>query len=170
VVAYDADPRYGSIVSGIPGGDIEEVSLSQIHIWYRGGLDLDQVAKQPAGLMNTFFFRGSSGVPPLAPFDTPEREKEYPEPSMFGMMPAYGFFLRHTAPIRLSDVDVHFLREDGRPAFMLDHVRGAMFQSVEAQKAAGASTFVLKNVEEFTAHQCLPIPDVHVARAARRDF
>jgi len=37
-VAYDADPRYGSILSGIPGLDIEDVKLSDIRIVYRGGL------------------------------------------------------------------------------------------------------------------------------------
>jgi polygalacturonase len=95
VVAYNADPRYGSIISGIPGHDVEDVTLSGIRILYRGGLTLDQVAKQPADLVNTFFFRASGGVPPREPYDTPEREKEYPEPSMFGMLPSYGFFIRH---------------------------------------------------------------------------
>jgi polygalacturonase len=170
VVAYDADPRYGSIISGIPGGEIEDVSLSQIHIWYRGGLNLEQVAKQPADLVNTFFFRASGGVPPRESFDTPEREKEYPEPSMFGMMPAYGFFMRHVAGIHMSDVDVHFLREDGRPAFVLDQVRGATFQNISAQKPEAASAYVLKNVTDFDAYRCAPVPDGHIDRAEKRDF
>ena len=42
VVVYDADPRYGSIISGIPGHDIEDVKLSDIRIVYRGGLTLDK--------------------------------------------------------------------------------------------------------------------------------
>jgi len=99
LVAYDADPRYGSIISGIPGHDIEDVKLSDIRIVYRGGLTLDQVAKQPPDLVNTFFFRATGGVPPREPYATPEREKEYPEPSMFGMLPAYGFFIRHATGI-----------------------------------------------------------------------
>jgi len=36
VVAYDADPRYGSIISGIPGHDVEDVKLNNIRILYRG--------------------------------------------------------------------------------------------------------------------------------------
>ena len=120
LTAYNADPRYGSIISGIPGHDVEDVKLSQIRILYRGGLTLDQVARQPADLVNTFFFRAAGGVPPRQPYDTPEREKEYPEPSMFGMLPAYGFFIRHAGNIELNDVDVSFLQEDRRPAFVLD--------------------------------------------------
>ena len=134
IVAYDADPRYGSIISGIPGHDVEDIKLSDIRILYRGGLTLDQVAKQPAGLVNTFFFRASGGVPPREAFDTPEREKEYPEPSMFGVLPAYGFFIRHAKGVELTNVDVGFMQEDRRPAFVLEHVAGAGFQHVKAQK------------------------------------
>ena len=40
----------------MPGHDVEDVKLSGIRILYRGGLTMDQVAKQPADLVNTFFF------------------------------------------------------------------------------------------------------------------
>jgi polygalacturonase len=170
VVAYDADPRYGSIVSGIPGHDVEDVKLTNIRIWYRGGLNLDQVAKQPADLVNTFFFRASGGVPPREAFDTPEREKEYPEPSMFGMLPAYGFFIRHAKGIELTNVEVGFLREDRRPAFVLDQVNGASFHGVKSQKVEGVATFVLKNVESFETSNCRPAPDVKITKVERRKF
>jgi len=170
VVVYDADPRYGSIVSGIPGHDVEDVRLSNIRIWYRGGLTLDQVAKQPADVVNTFFFRAQGGVPPREPLATPEREGEYPESSMFGLMPAYGFFIRHAKGIELSNVEVGLLREDGRPAFVLDQVNGASFEDVRAQKAAGVSTFVLRNVDNFETRHCQPVGDAQVAHAAQREF
>src|ERR1035441_5381980 len=134
VVVYDADPRYGSIISGISGHELEEVKLSDIRILYRGGLTLDQVAKQPADLVNTFFFRATGGVPPREPYATPEREKEYPEPSMFGMMPAYGFFFRHVKGVELHNVEVGFLKEDRRPPFVLDTVKEGDLQHVKAQK------------------------------------
>jgi hypothetical protein len=170
VVAYDADPRYGSIISGIPGHDVEDVKLNNIRILYRGGLNLDQVAKQPADLVNTFFFRASGGVPPREAFDTPEREKEYPEPSMFGMLPAYGFFIRHAKGIELNDVEVGFMQEDKRPAFVLDHVNDVDFQHVKAQKAAGVSTIVMKNVENFTSRGCTPLPDTQIPAVERREM
>jgi polygalacturonase len=164
VDVYDADPRYGSIISGIPGHDIEDVKLSDIRIVYRGGMALDQVAKQPADLVNTFFFRATGGVPPREPYATPEREKEYPEPSMFGMLPAYGFFIRHATGIELSNVDVGYVKEDRRPAFVLDQVKGADFQHVKAQKAAGIPTFVLQNVEDFSVNRSSPVADITVAQ------
>ena len=170
VVVYDADPRYGSILSGIPGHDIEDVKLSDIRILYRGGLTLDQVARQPADLVNTFFFRATGGVPPREPYATPEREKEYPEPSMFGMLPAYGFFIRHARGIELNNVEVGFLKEDRRPAFVLDSVKGADFQHVKAQKAAGVPAFVLLNVEDFSVHGSHSVPDAHLDKVVRQEM
>src|SRR5450759_1906000 len=170
VVVYDADPRYGSILSGIPGHDIEDVKLSDIRILYRGGLTLDQVARQPADLVNTFFFRATGGVPPREPFATPEREKEYPEPSMFGMLPAYGFFIRHARGIELNNVEVGFLKEDRRPAFVLDNVKAVDFQHVKARKAAGVPAIVLLNVQDFSVHGSHIAPDAHLDKVVRQEM
>jgi len=170
VVVYDADPRYPSIITGIPGHDVEDIKLSDIRILSRGGLTLDQVAKQPADMVSTFFFRAPGGVPAREAFDTPEREKEYPEPSMFGLLPAYGFFIRHAKGIELTNVEVGFMQEDRRPAFVLDDVDGADFQHVKAQKAAGVSTIVLKNVKNFTSRGSTPLPDTQIPTAERREM
>lgn len=170
VVVSDADPRYPCIISGIPGHNVEDVTLSHIRILFRGGLTLDQAAKQPSDLVNTFFFRASGGVPPREPFDVPEREKEYPEPSMFGLLPAYGFFIRHAAGIELNDVHVGYMQPDQRPAFVLDDVDGADFQHVSAQVASGASTFVLKNAKNFTVQSSTPIADQHLASVSQKQM
>jgi len=144
VVASDVDPRYGSIISGVPGHDVEDVKLSGIRILYRGGLSLDQVAKQPADVVNAFFFRG--GVPAREPYATPEREKEYPEPSMFGLVPAYGFFIRHAAGVELSNINVAYMKEDTRPAFVLEDVKDIVLSHIKAQKAEGVPEFKLISV------------------------
>jgi len=170
VVVYDADPRYPSIITGIPGHDVEDIKLSNIRILARGGLTLDQVAKQPANLVSTFFFRAPGGVPPREPYETPEREKEYPEPSMFGLLPAYGFFIRHAHGIELNDVEVGFRQEDRRPAFVLDQVSGIDFRQVKSQPAAGIPTLVLQKVENFTARDCTPLPDTTITQVDRREL
>jgi polygalacturonase len=169
VVAYNADPRYGSIISGIPGHDVEDVKLSNIRLVYRGGLTLDQVAKQPADLVNTFFFRASGGIPPREPYDTPEREKEYPEPSMFGMLPAYGFFIRHARGIELKDVDVSYMKEDRRPAFVLDQVERIEFDHCKAQQAEGIPNLVMSNAKAVSAYRCVGLTDFHGDAMARKE-
>jgi len=56
---------------------------------------------------------------------------------MFGLPPAYGFFIRHASGIELSDVTVGYEKEDSRAAFVLDDVKGAGFHHVQAQTAPG---------------------------------
>jgi len=170
VTAYNADPRYGSIISGVPGHDVEDVKLSGIRLVYRGGLTLDDTAKQPAELVNSFFFRASGGVPPRQPYETPEREKEYPEPSMFGIVPAYGFFIRHASGIELNDVDVSYLKEDRRPAFVLDGVDGIALENCKAQKANGVAMLVMMNAKDVEAHHCAGLADFRADSAARKEM
>ncbi|HWA08268.1 MAG TPA: glycosyl hydrolase family 28-related protein [Opitutaceae bacterium] len=172
VVVSGADPRFGSIITGIPDHDVEDIKLSNIRILYRGGLTLDHAARQPADLANGFFFTAARGspIPSRNPFDVPEQEKLYPEPAMFGLMPAYGFFIRHAKGIELNNVEVGFMQEDRRPAFVLDRVVGADFQHVKAQKAAGVPTVVLEKVEDFTTRACTPLPDMKIPQVDRREL
>jgi polygalacturonase len=147
VVVYNADPRFASIISGIPDHDVEDVKLSHIRILYQGGGTKLQAALEPA-----------------------EREAQYPEPSMFGDMPAYGFFIRHVKGITLEDIEIGYLKEDLRPAFLLDNVREAGFYHVQAQHAPEAPTFVLKKVESFNAHQCGNVPDTKLESVSLKRF
>lgn len=147
VVVYNADPRYASIIAGLPGRPVEDVRLSNIRILYRGGGTRAQAALEP-----------------------PEKETSYPEPSMFGELPAYGFFIRHARGVELSNVEVGFMTEELRPAFHLEDVRGATFLGVTAQKAADVPTFVLKNVEDFSVRNSRPVPDTRVERTDSKRF
>ena len=167
---YDADPRYGSIVAGIPGHDVEDVKFNNIRIVYRGGLTLGQVAKQPAELVNSFFFRATGGIPPREPYATPEREKEYPEPSMFGMLPAWGFFIRHAKGIELNNVELSFMKEDRRPAFVIDQAEDVELNHVKAQKAPGVPSVVLLQVKNFRTSGGGSVADVKVPAAVKREL
>ena len=147
VVVYNADPRFASIISGIPDHDIEDVKLSHIRIYYQGGGTRLQAALEPA-----------------------EKADQYPEPSMFGEMPVYGFFIRCVRGITLEDVEIDYLKEDLRPAFLLDNVKDAGFHHVKARHAPEVPTFVLKKVEGFSAHQCGSVPDIKLDSVIRKEF
>ncbi len=147
VVVSDADPRFASIIAGLPDHPIEDVRLSDIRILYRGGGTREQAALEP-----------------------PERETNYPEPSMFGDLPAYGFFIRHARNVTLTNVEVGFMQPDQRPAFHLDDVQGADFLNIKAQKTADVPTFVLKNVADFNVRLSRPVPDTHVERTEQKKF
>jgi len=162
---YDADPRYASIISGIPGHNIEDVTLNNIHILHRGGMSLEQVAQQPADLVNTFFFRSQGGPQPREPYDTPERENDYPETSMFGLIPAHGLFIRHVDGLEVDNLEIGYMEEDSRPAFVLEDVRKAAFSRIRAEHAAGVPIFRLKNVEDFGVNRCNGLPDTQLDEA-----
>jgi polygalacturonase len=147
VTVYNADPRYASIISGIPGHDVEDVKLSNIRILYQGGGTKEQAALHP-----------------------PEKEDGYPDPVMFGVTPSYGFYIRHAKGIELDDVQVSFMKDDLRPAFQLSGVQGAWFNNVTAQHAAGTPVFVLNDVEDFLVRGSRSVPDTRLDKVAQKAF
>ena len=159
VTVANADPRYPSTIAGLPGHPIEDVRLSDIVITHRGGLTLEHVAQQPAELVNTFFLRGPGLTGPRDPFAPPENEKGYPEPSMFGLLPAHGLYVRHAKNLSVRDVTVSFAAADTRPAMVLDDVAGAHFERVKMSRTPAAPLFVLRHVSDFTARSISGLPD-----------
>ena len=136
VIAYSADPKYASLILGLPGYDIEDVRMSNITLLIKGGAPKEQ-----------------------AEIAVPELEKGYPDPTNFGAIPAYGFYIRHAKNIELSNIDMKLENEDFRPPIILEDVKGATFTNVKAQHAKDVPTFILKNVTDFKTVQCGTIPD-----------
>jgi polygalacturonase len=145
IVAWNVDARHGAIISGLPGHDIEDLQLSDIRIYYKGGGTKDSVNRI-----------------------VPEYEKEYPEPGRWGVMPSYGFFLRHIKNLKLRDVQVSFMKNDFRPPFILDDVKGAVISDIQAQKNADASFFMLKNVQDIDIRKVKGAKDVEIKGALSR--
>ncbi|MBI5768094.1 MAG: right-handed parallel beta-helix repeat-containing protein [Verrucomicrobia bacterium] len=170
VVASNVDARYPILLAGLPGHPIEDVALSDIRVEFRGGLSLDDAAKQPADLVNTFFLRGPGLTGPRDPFNPPEQEKGYPEPSMFGLLPAYGMFVRHARGLTVDRLDLRFTKEDTRPAIVLLDVAGADFTRVRAQRSTGVPFFVLRDAKDFSASSCPGLPDTTLATADHRSL
>ena len=117
-----------------------------------------------------FFFRATGGIPPREPYATPEREKEYPEPSMFGLIPAWGFFIRHAKGIEFNNVEVGFMKEDRRPAFVIDQAEGVELNHVKLQRVAGVPAVVLLNVKDIRVSGGGTVPDVKVPAATKREL
>lgn len=88
----------GCSITGILHHALEGVSLRNIRISFAGGVSVK-----------------SSEVPK-------ELEGQYPESTMWGQLPAYGFYVRHVRGLSLSDVDLSYEHEDDRPALVLNDV------------------------------------------------
>jgi polygalacturonase len=137
ILAVDAASRYACIISGVPGHDIQDVRIRNVDLIFPGGGTKKLAATRPA-----------------------EKEKSYPEPTMFGGIPAWGFYIRHAQDIELSDVNLSSVKDDARPAFFLSAVRGADFQNIKTSWS-DAPVFALYEVQDFTLRQARAMPDIH---------
>jgi len=195
LVCSNSASRLGSIISGIPGHDIEDVKLSNIQILHEGGGTKEDAAYQP-----------------------PEYEDTYPEPTMFvsgprpngrgpdgqwhpegygrgatagrgaaapaataaagrggrgagapaaplHAMPSHGFYIRHVKGIQFDNVEIRAEKEDMRPVFVLDNVQDADFFRIQAPQATGVPEFVLRDVSDFSVQNCTGVADTKLKNA-----
>lgn len=112
-VDYFHNPFPASI-AGIPGHLIENVVLENIEIMYPG--------------------RASKGMAyhPLSRLkDVKENVNGYPEFSMFGELPSWGFYVRHVNGIEMKNIKLILEKEDFRPAFVFDDVKNLTMKAID---------------------------------------
>jgi len=125
-------PKTGLSITGLPGHPIENVSLTNIRLRFAGGGTLEDADRE-----------------------IPELPEKYPETDMFGVLPAYGFFVRHVKNVRLHNLDLGFEKEDLRPALALDDVEDVDIFALHADSAPGADGVIwLKQVRTASVYGC----------------
>lgn len=138
VNSYNTASRLSSVITGIPGFRIEDVKISNMFVQHVGGAPETTLALNP-----------------------PELENKYPEPEMFGAMPAQGFYIRHLQRLEMSHVEVQPATPDPRPSFYLTDVTRADFLAVTAP--SGQAAFSLHNVQDFRVAVSRAAPDTALA-------
>lgn len=116
VEATGIDYRFAATIAGLPGARIEDVVLKRVDLTYAGGGAAADAARRP----------------PLLP-------DAYPEPSMFGITPAWGLWVRHAAGVELRDVRLATERPDERPPILTE---GAEIRRKSMPAAGRPSGFV----------------------------
>lgn len=104
---------FPSSITGIPGLPVENVTLENIEINYPG--------------------RGNNGLAnmPISRLDdVPEKESAYPEFSMFGELPAWGFYMRHVNGITMKNIRLNIAAPDYRPPLVFDDVQNLDIKSL----------------------------------------
>jgi len=99
-----------------------------------------------------------------------QKEKDYPEPDMFGNTPAHGLLIRHAAGIEISDYKVIAAVSDARPCFVLDDVERVDFSNVKTDTAPGTPAFVLKDVQDFSVTRSRAVPDTRIAETKHTEL
>jgi polygalacturonase len=78
--------------------------------------------------------------------EIPEVADHYPESSMMGRLPAYGFYVRHADRVRLRSIEVIADKPDARPAVVCDDVNDVILAGLElSAPTGGAPVFDLRN-------------------------
>jgi polygalacturonase len=115
-------------ITGVPGASIENISLEHIRLTNKGGLKEGQ------------YIADISQVPEL--------ETAYPEPSKWGNLPSYGFFIRHVKEISLNDIRLSSREKETRVAILADDV-DELFVSRLRTDGAEQGSLRLNNVRSY---------------------
>jgi len=129
-------------ITGVPGHPVRDVTLKDISILY-GGI---------GGQAQTNHHRWDN----LAA--VPERADSYPESTMFGVLPAWGFYLRHAEGIRFENITLQVKAKDYRPALVADDVRNLLLDGVRVPSAGSEPVLVFKDVTGATITNSAPPP------------
>jgi polygalacturonase len=141
VTVSQANAPYASIVAGLPEAPVEDVRISNLTVVHGGGGRAADLQRQ-----------------------IPEHPDHYPEPSMFGVTPAYGLYVRHARNLSVHHADLRTAAREGRPPVVLHDVDGAGFEHVRFAHDAAAPTFVLQDVRGLAVQDARGMRDV--ARAS----
>jgi hypothetical protein len=131
---------HGIILDGMPGFPLEDVELSHLSIQYAGGGTREQAQRT-----------------------VPEMTGEYPDPSRYGAVPAYGMFARHVNNLTIDHVRFSHTKEDLRPGLFLQDVVGADVSHLKAARAVGTPLLILKGVSALNIHQSADLVDIRSA-------
>ncbi len=136
-----------SSICGLPGYNVEDVTLSGIRI-----------DSQEAGKAE---WVGRS---------IPEAPQGSPEARMFGRLPAAGLYARHVRGLRVKDIDFRFSPLEERPAVMMEDVRGVEFMEMRCTAIAGLQpTVKIIQSKEVTLRSCTAPPDAKTFLDVRGD-
>jgi polygalacturonase len=143
VISYNAVSKFAGIISGIPGHPIEDVTISDVYMHHQGG-----------------------GTDEMAAMVPPEEERRYPEPDMFGPMPAHGFFVRHAKNIEFRNVEFAAANRDQRPVLWARDVDGLGLINMKIPADQGPLVADLRNIDALFLSGSRNIKDMrsdHVA-------
>ncbi|MDP4285261.1 MAG: glycosyl hydrolase family 28 protein [Bacteroidota bacterium] len=121
---------FPSSIVGLPGHPVENVVLENIRISYPGNGN-DGLAFLPLFRLAT----------------VPENEKGYPEFSMFGELPAWGFYVRHVSGLTMKNISITARAKDYRPGCVFDDVNGLTLDQWKVREDGDAGQqYILKDV------------------------
>ena len=118
-------------ITGLPGHPVRGVTLRKVAFTYGG---IGQTAKPNHLRLDRLQ-------------DIPECAENYPEATMFGVLPAWGLYCRHVEDLVLDQVTLGVTGSDYRAAVVCDDVRNLTVDGLRIGKAGKAPVIVLQDVD-----------------------
>lgn len=122
---------FPSSITGLPGHPVENVLLENIELIYPGRGN-DGLANSPLSRLD----------------DIPEKASAYPEFSMFGELPAWGFYVRHMDGLIMRNIRLSIAAPDYRPAFVFDDVHNLDLDAIEVMNDSKPYQVVLHKTDK----------------------
>lgn len=122
--------NFSSSITAIPGYYIENVSLSNIQLFNKGGLQKGDYIETIEGVK--------------------ESEKGYPQPTVWGNLPSSALFIRHAKNVMVQGMMMGSDAADPRVPIIAYDVEGLSIKNTRVTKGYTANTFFLgKNISVF---------------------
>jgi len=124
---------FPSSITGIPNQKIENVTLENITIAYPG-----------RGV------QAYASMPLHRVADVPELVTKYPEFSMFGELPAWGFFVRHVDGLIMTNIKLKIKKADYRTSLVFDDVNRLTINNLSVKGDKKKRSYFLRRVTNFS--------------------
>ncbi len=125
----------GCSVSGVGNAYVENVSLRNIRVEFAGGGVAADVSRK-----------------------IEELEDHYPEGTMFGKLPSYGFFIRHVKGLSMSGISLSTKTPEQRPAFFISDAESFSILDIAAKPATPTLVMVEKSKNGILAAKSYDFP------------
>ncbi|MEO7211767.1 glycosyl hydrolase family 28 protein [Mucilaginibacter sp.] len=132
-----------SSITGVPGHPVEDVILENIEITYAGGASKDIAEVKTDNLASVT-----------------ENAAGYPEFTMFGELPAWGFYVRHAKGIIIKNLKLTVAQDDFRPAMVFDNVAGLKMVETAIPSVNRTPAIILNKVTNHSIEKLLIPGDV----------
>ncbi|HZZ41376.1 MAG TPA: glycoside hydrolase family 28 protein [Tepidisphaeraceae bacterium] len=135
VICSNSTNKQGILIAGLVDHPIEDLTLSNIHIYSQGGAPAKFAEAHPT-----------------------EQETAYPEPEEFGALPAYGLYARHVRHLSCSNMELRVEEPDSRTAIFFDDVKEATLTDIHVETTP---VYQFHDVDDIDLHRVHGVADVH---------
>ena len=121
-------------------------------------------------MSDVFMVQKGGGSAATAEIVPPEQEREYPEPSFFGPLPAQGILVHHARDVVFRNVEITNIQADARPFVWLGNIEGADFSGLALSPRQGVPALRLHQIGKLRVSASPGLPDASIDRVTDGRF